>query len=645
VLRTTGAQFQLIFIRGGVIALTPPARIDSESREFKLLRFQVARNKGKSYRKARQESCLSLGYGRVSGGIAVSLKSKFVFAPTIVCAVLSISSNVRVQAQDAHFHNAPATSTQEKNPYTGQHAAIVEGAKLYTRNCGACHGIGGRGTGNIPALSHGAVQSVPDGEVFWFVTTGSVGNGMPSWAQLPEQERWQIVTYVKSLKSSTAPRTISLPSGYKPVPTNAAAPPKPFTDFRFEQPGTVRKISVQDLPAPYASESASNGPQLVTRPRGAWPKAPAGFHVQQFATGLDNPRLMRTAPNGDIFLAESSSGVIRVFRGITPEGKAEETHVFAEGLKEPYGIAFYPPGNNPQWIYIGNTDSVVRFPYQNGDLQARGGAQHLADLPHGGGHWTRDIQFSSDGTKMFVSVGSASNVDDPDTTTAEKNRADILVFNPDGSDMHIYAYGIRNAGGGLAINPKTGELWCSVNERDGLGDNLVPDYITHVEASGFYGWPWWYIGSHQDPRHDGKHPELRDKALVPDVLLQPHNASLEMTFYEGTQFPSQYQGDIFASEHGSWNRSVRAGYEVIRVLLHQSGRATGEYEDFLTGFVVDNGHVWGRPVGITVAQDGSLLVSDDGSNSIWRISSSGTTTTRTQPERNHQNHGTQSASN
>jgi len=209
--------------------------------------------------------------------------------------------------------------------------------------------------------------------------------------------------------------------------------------------------------------------------------------------------------------------------------------------------------------------------------------------------------------------------------------------------MRVYAYGIRNAGGGLAINPKTGELWCSVNERDGLGDNLVPDYITHVEAGGFYGWPWWYIGSHQDPRHDGKHLELRDKVLVPDVLLQPHNASLEMTFYEGTQFPSQYQGDIFASEHGSWNRSVRAGYEVIRVPLHQSRRATGEYEDFLTGFVVDNGHVWGRPVGITVAQDGSLLVSDDGSNSIWRISSSGATTRR-QPERNHQSDGTQSAS-
>jgi glucose/arabinose dehydrogenase len=575
----------------------------------------------------------------------VTLKPKSVLAAAIVCVVLSIASNVHMEAQEAHFHNAPAFSAREKNPYTGQHAAIAEGARLYTRNCGSCHGIGARGTGNIPALSHGAVQAAPAGEVFWFITTGAVANGMPSWAQLPEQERWEIVTYLKSLKGSGAPKTMSLPSNYKPVATSAAAPPAPFTDFRFEQPGTMRHISVQDLPAPHSTESANNGPQLVTRPQGAWPKAPAGFRVQQYATGLDNPRLMRTAPNGDIFLAESSSGIIRVFRGITPEGKAGEAYVFAKGLNEPYGIAFYPPGSDPQWVYVGNTDSVVRFPYHDGDLQARGVAEHLADLPHGAGHWTRDIQFTSDGRKMFVSVGSASNVDDPDTTPAEKNRADILEFNPDGSDMHVYAYGIRNAGGGLAINPKTGELWCSVNERDGLGDNLVPDYITHVEAGGFYGWPWWYIGSHQDPRHQGKHLELRDKVLIPDVLLQAHNASLEMMFYDGTQFPPQYQGDVFASEHGSWNRSVRVGYEVIRVPLHQSGRASGEYEDFLTGFVVDNGHVWGRPVGITVAQDGSLLVSDDGSNSIWRISSSGGMTTRMHPERNHESNGTQSASN
>jgi glucose/arabinose dehydrogenase len=429
----------------------------------------------------------------------------------------------------------------------------------------------------------------------------------------------------------------------RPVKTNAPPPQPPFTDFRFEQPGKIRKITAQDLPAPYATESANKGPQLVARPHDAWPKAPAGFTVQQYATRLDNPRLIRTAPNGDFFLAEGSSGEIKVFRGITSDGKPELTGTFATGLNRPYGIAFFPPGDNPEWVYVGNTDSVVRFAYQNGDLKASGPAQHIVDLPHGAGHWTRDVQFTADGKKMFVAVGSRSNVDDPDTTPEEKNRADILEFNPDGSGMQVYAYGIRNAGGGLAINPKTGELWCSVNERDGLGDNLAPDYITHVEAGGFYGWPWWYIGSHQDPRHEGKHPELREKAIVPDVLLQPHNASLEMTFYEGTQFPAEYQGDIFASEHGSWNRSVRAGYEVIRVPLHQTARASGEYEDFLTGFVVDNRYVWGRPVGITVAEDGSLLVTDDGSNSIWRISFTGTTS-KGASERNHASHSAASHS-
>ena len=185
------------------------------------------------------------------------------------------------------------------------------------------------------------------------------------------------------------------------------------------------------------------------------------------------------------------------------------------------------------------------------------------------------------------------------------------------------APGIRNPGGGLAIDPKTGQLWCSVNERDAIGDNLVPDYITHVQAGGFYGWPWWYMGGHQDPRHKGKHPELKDKVLTPDILLQPHNASLQIAFYTGTQFPAEYQGDIFASEHGSWNKTTRVGYEVIRIPLHQTGKATGEYQDFLTGFVTDTGEVWGRPVGATVARDGSLLVTDDGSKSIWRVSYTG----------------------
>jgi glucose/arabinose dehydrogenase len=548
------------------------------------------------------------------------------FALETATAGISIALSCWMLAQDANYHNAPASSAQQKNPYAGQPSAIRDGAKLYSTNCSTCHGVGGKGTGNIPALSHGPTQSAPDGAVFWFITTGSVNNGMPPWAQLPEKQRWEIVTYLKSLRTAGAMKTTSptkapsLPENYTAAAVNAPAPAAPFTDFRFEQPGAMRKITAQDLPAPYATKSSNNGPKLVTRPPTAWPKAPAGFQVQQFATGLDNPRLLRTAPNGDVFLAESSGGIIRVFRGVTPDGKARQMEVFAKGLNQPYGITFYPPGGDPQWVYIGNTDAVIRFPYRNGDLVARGTAQHLVDLPAGGDHWTRDIQFTADGKKMFVSVGSASNVDDTDTTPAEKNRAEILQFNPDGSEMRVYASGIRNAGGGLAINPKNGELWCSVNERDGLGDDLVPDYITHVEEGGFYGWPWWYIGGHQDPRHEGKHPELKAKVIVPDVLVQPHNASLEMTFYEGKQFPSEFLGDIFSSQHGSWNRSLRTGYEVIRVLLHQTARATGEYEDFLTGFVVDNGHVWGRPVGVAVAQDGSLLVSDDGSNSIWRVS-------------------------
>jgi glucose/arabinose dehydrogenase len=266
---------------------------------------------------------------------------------------------------------------------------------------------------------------------------------------------------------------------------------------------------------------------------------------------------------------------------------------------------------------------VVRFPYRNGDLKARGAAETIVpDIPAGGrltggGHWTRDIAFSRDGGKMFVSVGSHSNDDDTDNNPVEFHRADILQFNPDGSGGRVYAWGIRNAVG-IAVNPSTGELWASVNERDGLGDNLVPDYITHVQEGGFYGWPWFYIGGHQDPRQQGKHPELRSKSIVPDVLLQPHNASLEMTFYEGGQFPSEYDGDAFAAEHGSWNKAVRTGYEVIRVPM-KDGHATGEYQDFLTGFVTPGGDVWGRPVGVAVANDGSLIVTDDGSNTVWRV--------------------------
>jgi glucose/arabinose dehydrogenase len=535
-------------------------------------------------------------------------------------SILLLMSLVQAQV-DTKFHNAPESAQKMKNPYGTQPAAIATGKQLFARNCASCHGASAQGAGNVPSLIDGTLETTTPGEVFWFITKGDKENGMPSWSQLPQKQRWQLVSFVKSL---------GLPqnaSGASPLPTDAgrstiqAPPPSPpFTDFRYEQPGSVRKITVKNLPQPYATHSAENGPQLVARPENVWPKAPAGFKVELFATGLDNPRTLRTAPNGDIFLAESDAGDIRIFRGMTADQKPELSAVFATGLKHPYGLAFYPPGPNPEWLYVGSTAELVRFPYHNGDLKATGSPQHIADLPNTGGHWTRAVAFSQDGKKLFVAVGSASNADDPDTHPGEKNRADILVCDPSNCTLSVYAYGIRNAGGGIAVDPQTGELWCSVNERDALGDNLVPDYITHVQEGGFYGWPWWYMGGNQDPRHKGTHPELKDKVITPDVLLQPHNASLEFTFYDGQQFPAEYKGDIFASEHGSWNRSVRAGYEVIRVPRHQTGDASGEYEDFVTGFVLPDGKVWGRPVGITVMPDGSLLFSDDGSNSIWRVS-------------------------
>jgi glucose/arabinose dehydrogenase len=394
-------------------------------------------------------------------------------------------------------------------------------------------------------------------------------------------------------------------------------------DWTSDAPGIRRRITAADLPRPYATGSVNNGPRVVKRPENAWPKAPPGFKVEELVSGLDNPRLIRAAPNGDVFFAESSPGRIRVLRLSAGGGKPERNEVFASGLDKPFGIAFSPPGPNPKYVYVGETGAVVRFAYQNGDLKARGEKETIVpDIPSGGrltggGHWTRDIAFSNDGKKMFVSVGSRSNVHES-PSTSEERRANILEYSPDGTGMRFYATGVRNAVG-IAVHPKTGELWASVNERDGLGDDLVPDYITRVKDGGFYGWPWFYIGPNQDPRHPGAHPELRAKVLIPDVLLQSHSASLEMVFSTGRQFPAEYSGDAFAAEHGSWNRSRRTGYKVVRVPL-RDGAPTGEYEDFLTGFVTPDGNVWGRPVGVAVAADGSLLVTDDGGDRIWRVS-------------------------
>ena len=350
-----------------------------------------------------------------------------------------------------------------------------------------------------------------------------------------------------------------------------------FSDYRSDKPGRVHRITLKDLPAPYATKSVNNNAKLLPRPEGAMPTAPSGYSVSLYASGLDNPRLLRAAPNGDIFLAESRTGLIKVFRSKPGGDKAEVTEVFATDLKRPFGIAFYPLGRDPQWIYVGNTDSIVRFPYKSGDLKASGPSQVIvANLPSGGqlpggGHWTRDIAFSQKGDKMFVSIGSLTNVDDPDTNAKEKDRATILEFNPDGTGGRIYVSGIRNAVG-IAVHPQTGQLWASVNERDGLGDDLVPDYITRVSDGDFFGWPWFYMGGQWDPRHEGKRPELKDKVKTPDVLLQPHSASLEMVFYTGSQFAPAHRDGAFAALHGLWNRELRTGYKVIRVPIKAAPR-------------------------------------------------------------------------
>jgi glucose/arabinose dehydrogenase len=419
-------------------------------------------------------------------------------------------------------------------------------------------------------------------------------------------------------------------------------------DWQNDHPGMLHRIRLENMPAPYATVSAGNSPHTMDRPAGASLSVPAGFQVKLFASGVSGPRLLRIAPNGDIFIAETNRGRIRVLRAADGADAPSENTIFAANLDGPFGLGFYPLGENPQWVYVANLNSVVRFPYHNGDLKARGPAEtvvaHLADST--GMHTSRDIAFSLDGQRMFISVGSGTNVADGmpakspveirawETTHGrgsawgyDANRADIMETDPEGrQSLKVFAAGIRNAVG-LAIQPATGELWASVNERDGLGDDLVPDYITRVQEGGFYGWPWYYMGNHEDPRHAGERPDLVGQVIVPDVPVQSHSASLEMTFYPANAsgpaaFPAEYHGDAFAAFHGSWNRSGRTGSKVVRVRL-RNGVPTGDYEDFLTGFVIDDSHVWGRPVGVAVAHDGALLVTDDANDTLWRISYTG----------------------
>ncbi|MCB1487589.1 MAG: sorbosone dehydrogenase family protein [Bauldia sp.] len=413
-----------------------------------------------------------------------------------------------------------------------------------------------------------------------------------------------------------------------------------FGGWKDDKPGLWRMIGPADLPKPYVTESASNAPGLVARPDDAKLDTVDGFRAELVATGFAQPRVIRTAPNGDLFIADSSANEVRVLRIPAGSARPEKDSVFASGLDQPYGIAFYPPGPEPEWVYVANTESVVRFPYADGDLVATGEAEVVVpDLPTGY-HWTRDIAFSPDGSRLYVAVGSGSNVaggvpEEPPgglpefaashTLGAiwgdETDRAAVLAFDPDGAGKEVFATGIRNCSG-LAIEPTSGKPWCVTNERDGLGDNLPPDYATSVAQGRFYGWPWYYIGDNEDPRLAGRRPDLAGKVTVPDVLFQAHSAPLGIVFYDGDMFPADYRGDAFVAMHGSWNRGRRTGYKIVR-LKFEDGEPTGAYEDFVTGFVESNRKVWGRPVGVVVGRDGALFITEDGSGSVWRVGMDG----------------------
>ncbi len=398
------------------------------------------------------------------------------------------------------------------------------------------------------------------------------------------------------------------------------------TSPEMKAPGALPRVDRADkmpvwsydpkkLVPPFATESARRSSRIVPMPADARLVVPKGFTINVFAEGgFREPRWMALAPNGDVFLADSRANTVFVLRDKNRDGVAEERFVFSNKLSQPFGMAF-----SKGWFYVANTDSIVRFRYKPGQTEAEGDPEKLVELTPGGynQHWTRNLLFSPDGKRLFVSIGSATNV----SVESDPKRAAISVYDPEGKDHRIFASGLRNPIG-LAWNPKTGELWTAVNERDGLGDDLVPDYATSVKEGGFYGWPYSYIGQNEDPRRKGENPESVKKAIVPDVLFQSHVAALGIQFYTGKMFPKEYQGDAFVAFHGSWNRQKLSGYKVVRIRFKNGKLMGNQYEDFVSGWLPDenSNEVWGRPVGLLVAGDGSMLVTDDGGDKIWRVS-------------------------
>jgi len=544
------------------------------------------------------------------------------------------------------------------------HAAPVasSGRTIFQNNCASCHtvdskmtplagpglfGVVDRKAAAVPGFNYsaaltkagaaGTTWSRAELDVFLLDPAKRVpGTTMP--VGLPDKNtRSALIAYLATLQG---------PATQAATPAKAAAPDEGGADranaWDQHQPGQLHHVKLADLPPPFATPSAGNGPRVQARPNGSIPLVMPGFEVSVFARDDDKPRLPLRAPNGDIFLSATSAGSIKVLR--SKDGvKAASAEVFATGLERPYGMAFWPSGANPQYLYVAGVNSVVRIPYRNGDLKARGKVEtvvpELSDTS--GGHTTRTLAFSKDGKSMLLSIGSATNVatdigPKPPQPLAqwerahgvggawgvETDRATVMAFDPDGNNRRTYATGLRNCVG-MLVYPATGDVMCNVNERDGLGDNLPPDYVTRVKQGGFYGWPWYYLGENEDPRQKGVRPDLKGKTIAPDVLLQAHSAPLGMAVYHAPKgarnaFAPEYEGDLFVALHGSWNRGVRTGYKVVRVFM-KNGAPTGQYQDFMTGMVLNDRDVWGRPSGVEVAQDGALLVVDDAGGVVWRV--------------------------
>ena len=418
-----------------------------------------------------------------------------------------------------------------------------------------------------------------------------------------------------------------------------------FGSWKSDAPGVTRKLTINDLEAPFVSKSVSNTAQPVPMKDGQLPKVPTGYKVELVAKGIDSPRAIRFAPNGDLFVANSDDGNVLVYRFEGEKPTPVKQSVFAEKLNQPYGIAFYP-ADNPQWVYIAESDGLKRYPYKDGEMEApkgngpAGGAQTILDGIPSEHHWTRDVVFSPDGKTMYFSVGSGSNVGDGTMNKTpeggldkwiasqplgaawgnEAGRAAVWSYTPDGKDGKIFATGLRNCAG-MTLQPATGNVWCVVNERDELGDNIPFEYATAVKQGAFYGWPWFYNGDHPDPRwKETPRDDLKGKVTVGDVQFQAHSAPLNIAFETGDGLGADARGDAFVAMHGSWNRNTRTGYKIVQLDFDARGKPTGTYTDFVTGFVLNDDDVWGRPVGVAFDKAGNLFFSEDGSGTIWKVS-------------------------